>query len=261
MTTPYREADPLGMLVAEHVVTRAQQGIRLAVSLFCTIVALDCVAVPTIAWDKSRPIEVLDVAIFGTATLIFGSLAVSTFSHFLQSRRERIEVREGGLRIRTGKDKKEIRWSDIASIGGLAWQAAPNTNPYLSPLWVDDSSGERYRLPTHVVEPYALGQELQSRTYEQRLRAAEETLEAGKIAHFGRISLDANRLYVGKEAPMLRSEVKRISLTSRWIEVIDVHGRRRLVPSDEVSNIDVLLAVISPVSRRHAMPSSSAVSS
>lgn len=257
MGTPYREADPLGLLISEHAVTRAQQGIRLAVGLFCTAVALDCVAVPTLAWDKSRPVEVMDVAIFGIATLIFSALAISTFSHFLQSRRERVEVREGGLRIRGGKQAREIRWADMAAVGGLFWQSAPKTTPYLSPLWVDDASGERYRLPTHLVEPYALGQELQSRTFEQRLKAVEETLAAGKVAHFGRIALDENRVVVGEEAPIPRAELRRITLTSRWIEMLGARGKRRLVPSDEVPNLDILLAVLSPNSHRSAMPSSS----
>ena len=257
MTTPYREADPLGPLVSEHAVTFAQQGIRVGVGIFCAAVALDCVAIPTIAWDKSRPIALMDIAIFGTAALIFGVLAFWAFSHFFKSRGERIEVREGGLRLRNKHRAKDIRWVDIASVGGLVWEAAGTTAPYLSPLWVDDNAGDRHRLPTHVGDPYSLGREIQARTFEQRVSAIENDLKAGKTVHFGRVSLDASRLLLGNEAPILRVDLKRVALSSRWIEVHAARGGKRIVPSEEVPNSDVLLALLSPPSRREVMPSSS----
>lgn len=252
MTTPYREADPLGALVSEHRISRAQQGIRIGVGIFCGVVTVDCIAIPTVVWGESRPRTLLDVAIFGGATVIFGALTFSAFSHFWRSRGQRVEVREGGLRIEGGAQSKDVRWTDIASIGGLAWEALEDATPHLTPLWLDDFSGERHRLPAHVHNPYELGREIQARTFEKRLEAVEQELSSGKTVHFGQCSLDSTRVWLGNESPLPRSEIKSVRISSRWIEVRPKRGGKRIVPTEEVPNTDVLLALLHPRSERGA---------
>ncbi|MDI3284122.1 hypothetical protein [Polyangium sp. 15x6] len=244
--TPYRDADPLGALVSEHPVSIVQQGIRIGVGLFCLLVALDCVALPLFFMPEHEGVELTSLLVFGGAGLVFGALSIWTFSHFSRARGQRVEVHEEGLRIGRGKDTKDVRFHDITSVGGLFWEALGDAPPEVSALWIDDREGNRLRLPTPVRDPYALGRELAARTFEHRLEEAEQRIQEGGRAFFGRCKLDELRLYLGEEDAVLRQEVRRAKLSSRWIEVRLASGGKRLVPTEEVPDADVLLVMLRP---------------
>ncbi len=244
--TPYREADPLGALVSEHPVSIAQQGIRIGVGLFCSLVALDCIAVPLFFTPRDEALGITTVFVFGAAALVFGALGVWAFSHFVRARGQRVVVHEEGLRIGRGKEAKDVRWVDVTSVGGLFWEALGDAPPQVSALWIDDRGGDRLRLPTPVRNPYVLGREIQSRTFEQRLEEAERQIAEGGRAFFGRCVIDATRLFVGEGDAVPRSEIRRAKLASRWIEVRLQRGGKRLVPTEEVPDADVLLAMLRP---------------
>jgi hypothetical protein len=246
MSTPYRATDPLGPLVSEHPVSLVQQGIRIGVGLFCAVVALDCIAVPLFFWPDYEERDIISMVVFGAASLVFGALAVWSISHFWRARGRRVDVHEEGLRIGRGRDTRDLRWGDVASVGGLFWEALGEAPPEVSALWIDDKSDERTRLPTPVRHPYALGREIAGRTFDGRIEAIREKLAEGKRVHFGRCSLDADRVFFGDDAPIVRSEIKRAKLSSRWIEIRLASGGKRLVPTEEVPDTDVLLALLRP---------------
>ena len=241
--TPYRDADPLGALVSEHPVSIVQQGIRIGVGLFCLLVALDCVALPLFIMPKEEATELATLLVFGAAAVVFGALGIWAFSHFVRARGQRVEVHEEGLRIGRGKDTKDLRFHDITSVGGLFWEALGEAPPEVSALWIDDLAGDRIRLPTPVRNPYVLGRELSARTFEHRLEAAERRIEQGGHVSFGRCKLDGMRLYVGENDSVARQEIRRAKLSSRWIEVRLARGKR-LVPTEEVPDADVLLVML-----------------
>ncbi|MDI1482885.1 hypothetical protein [Polyangium sp. y55x31] len=244
--TPYRDADPLGALVSVHPVSIVQQGIRIGVGLFCLLVALDCAALPLFFMPKHEAVEPLSLLIFGGAALVFGALGIWAFSHFVRARGQRVEVHEEGLRIGRGKDTRDVRFHDITSVGGLFWEALGDAPPEVSALWIDDRAGDRIRLPTPMRDPYALGRELSARTFEHRLEQAERRIQEEGRAFFGRCKLDELRLHLGEGDAVARQEVRRAKLSSRWIEVRLASGGKRLVPTEEVPNADVLLVMLRP---------------
>jgi len=244
MTTPYREADPLGALVSEHPVSLVQQGIRIGVGVFCVIVALDCLAMPIFVFRDGEPFEVMTLVVLGLSALVFGALAVWIFSHFWRARGRTVSVHEAGLRIGRRGSSRDLRWVDIHSIGGLFWEALGDAPPEISALWLDDPAGDRVRLPTPVRHPYSLGREIASRTFESRLKLARERLAEGRRIHFGRCSIDEHRLFLGEDVPIERASLKKVKLTSRWIEMRLLRGGKRLVPTEEVPDTDVLLAIL-----------------
>ncbi|MDC3962270.1 hypothetical protein [Polyangium jinanense] len=244
--TPYRDADPLGALISEHPVSIVQQGIRIGVGLFCILVALDCVALPLFFMPKHEAVELTGLLVFGGAALVFGALGIWAFSHFVRARGQRVEVHEEGLRIGRGKDTRDVRFHDITSVGGLFWEALGDAPPEVSALWIDDREGNRLRLPTPVRGPYALGRELTARTFEHRLEEAERRIQEEGRMLFGRCMLDEMRLFLGEGNAVWRQDVLRAKLSSRWIEVRLARGGKRLVPTEEVPDADVLLVMLRP---------------
>ncbi|MDI1449351.1 hypothetical protein [Polyangium sp. 6x1] len=243
--TPYRDADPLGALVSEHPVSIVQQGIRIGVGLFCWLIALDCVALPLFFSPYPEGTELAGLVVFGGAALVFGAMGFWAFSHFVRARGQRVEVHEEGLRIGRGKETRDVRFHDITSVGGLFWETLGDRPPEVSALWIDDHAGDRIRLPTPVRDPYGLGRELSTRTFEHRLEKAERRIQEGGRASFGRCKLDGLRLSLGEGDFVPREVVRRAKLSSRWIEVRLDRGKR-LVPTEEVPDADVLLVMLRP---------------
>ncbi|TKC94099.1 hypothetical protein [Polyangium fumosum] len=244
--TPYRQADPLGALVSEHPVSLAQQGVRIGVGLFCLLIALDCVALPFFIIPEHLGHDLAALVVFGGAALVFGSLGFWAFSHFVRARGQRVKVHEEGLRIGRGKDTKDLRFQDITSVGGLFWEALGDAPPVVSALWLDDHADARIRLPTPVRDPYTLGREIASRTFDHRLEKAERRIQEKGRAFFGRCMLDETRLHLGEGDAVSRQDVRRARLSSRWIEVRLASGGKRLVPTEEVPDADVLLVMLRP---------------
>ncbi|MDC0746407.1 hypothetical protein [Polyangium mundeleinium] len=244
--TPYRQADPLGALVSEHPVSLAQQGIRIGVGLFCLLVAADCVALPFFIIPDHLGHDLASLVVFGGAALVFGALGFWAFSHFVRARGQRVEVHEEGLRIGRGNDTRDLRFQDITSVGGLFWEALGDAPPAVSALWIDDRTGDRIRLPTPVRDPYKLGRELAARTFDRRLEEAERRIQEKGRVLFGRCMLDEMRLHLGEGDAVSRQAVRRAKLSSRWIEVRLDPGGKRLVPTEEVPDADVLLVMLRP---------------
>lgn len=241
MTTHYRAAEPLGPLVSSHPVSGAKQGVLIGVGIFCLIVVADVLALPFVV---PRELDWTLVAVCGAISVVFGWLAVSAFMHHARSRRLQADVFEGGLVLRKGQREHALRWDDVRSVGGLLWETPGSEIPEGPALWIDDRAGQRLALPSPARDPYTLGREIRRRTFEARLAEVKRSITSGERAPFGRCALDAQALFIDRES-VDRRAVARAGLSSRWLEVRLTRGGKRLVPTEEVPNADVLLALLS----------------
>jgi hypothetical protein len=110
-------------------------------------------------------------------------------------------------------------------------------------MWLDDVESSRWELPSPVTEPYELGATIRSRTFEKRRSAAERCISNGEDVRFGRVVLGALVLIVDGEV-LPRSALETVKLSNRWL-AIKAHGQReRLLPTEEIANLDVLLVLL-----------------
>jgi hypothetical protein len=246
LNAPYRAADPLGNLVSAHPVAAVQQGVRIGVGLFCLLVALDCFAVPFFDVPGTRALDWPALIALGAVGLAFGALAIWSFSHFVRARHACVSVHEHGLRLQAGaRDPRDVRWGDIVSVGGLFWESPSGAPPQASVLWIDERAGGRIALPSPVREPFALGREILRHTFEARLEAARARLAEPAHVRFGRLLLGPDALVLDVDS-IPRNTIERVALTSRFLELRIAARIRRLVPTEQVPDADVLLSLLSP---------------
>jgi hypothetical protein len=240
-TSPYRTADPLGSVVSEHAVAGVQQVVRIAVGLFCLLVAVDCVWLGM--WPRFGVIHWGAFFVTGLIALLFFWLSWDAFSHFVKARRQRVACHERGLRIHGRERHQDIHFDDVTTIGGILWQSPEGTPPGGAVLWLDDVNNGRIEMPSPLVKPHELGQTIRSMTFASRRVAAEKRLSKGEEVKFGRVTLGPLVLIVdGDVLPRDTLEMPKIS--SRWLAVKPRLQRERLVPTEEVANLDVLLSLL-----------------
>lgn len=239
--SPYRNADALGTIVSEHRVTGTQQVVRIVLGLFCLLVAVDCVWLGM--WARFGEIHWGAFIVTGIIGAIFFWLSWDSFAQYIKARGQRIVQHEFGLRIHDTKQYKEIRFDDIASVGGQLWQAPKGMPPLGAVMWLDDVQGQRFELPSPHAQAEELGQTIRSRTFDKRLADTERRIFGNEEVHFGKLALgDLVLVIEGEVVP--RSVIESVRLSSRWLE-IEVHGQRdRLVATEDIPNLDVLLALL-----------------
>jgi hypothetical protein len=241
ISSPYRTADSLGNIVSEHSVVGLQQVGRIALGLFCLLVAVDCVWLGM--WPRFGEIHWGGFFITGIIALVFFWLSWDAFSQFVKARRQRVACHEYGLRIYTVGRHQDVRFDDVTSVGGVLWQAPEGASPGGAVLWLDDVQGRRIELPSPLAQPDELGQTIRSTTFERRRSASEERISRGEEVRFGRLVLGALELFVDGEI-LPRSALETVKISSRFL-VIKAYGRReRLLSTEEIVNLDVLLALV-----------------
>lgn len=238
--SPYRTADPLGSVVSEHPVAGVQQGVRIALGLFCLIVAIDCVWLGM--WPRFGEIHWGAFFATGLIALVFSWLSWDAFAQYVKARRQRVTYHEHGLRIHEHTRHQDIRFDDIVSVGGVLWQTPVELVPSGATMWLDDVQGRRIELPTPVSKANELGEIIRYRTFEKRRNAAEECIASGQQARFGRVTLGALVLTIDGEI-WPRSAIERLNVTQRWFAIKPQGQRERLIASEQITDLDVLLAL------------------
>lgn len=110
-------------------------------------------------------------------------------------------------------------------------------------MWIDDVQGRRVELPSPHAKPHDLGETIRQRTFGKRHEAAEDCLAKGENVPFGRVTLSSLLMTVeGEVVP--RSAIEYARVSNRWL-AIKVRGQsERLIPTEELPNLDVLLALL-----------------
>lgn len=242
MTTssPYRNAEPLGTVVSEHTVGGAQQSIRIALGLFCFLIAVDCVWLGM--WPRFGVIYWGAFFIIGVIALIFFWLSWDAFSQYLKGRRQRVVCYQRGLRIYEREQHRDIRFDDVTALGGVYSQSEAGTPPGGAVLWLDDVHAGRIELPSPLIKTYELGQTIRSMTFAVRRFAAERHISKGEEAQFGRVKLGALVLIVDGEV-LPRNTVETVKLSQRWLTIKALNQPAQIVPTEDVANLDVLLSL------------------
>lgn len=238
--SPYRTADPLGPVVSEYPVAGVQQKLRIALGLFCLVVAIDCVWLGM--WPRFGEIHWGAFFATGIIALVFFWLSWDAFSQYVKARRQRVSCHEHGLRIHDPSSHQDIRFSDVRSVGGVLWQP-PGTTPRGGVMWLDDNQGRRLELPTPIAKADDLGETIRGRTFEQRRDAAEACISSGERARFGRVTLGDLVLTVDGDV-LSRSAIERAIITERWFQIKAPGHNGRLISTEEIADLDVLLALI-----------------
>ena len=243
MTTssPYRTADPLGSVVSEHSVAGVQQVVRIALGLFCLLIAVDCVWLGM--WPRFGVINWGAFFVSGVIALVFFWLSWDAFSHYVKARRQRVACHEHGLRIHERERHQDIHFDDITAIGGVLWQAPEGMPPGGAVMWVDTKHAGRIELPSPLAKPHELGQTIRSMTFAHRRLAAEECLSKGDEAQFGRIKLGSLVLLVDSQV-LARNAIEMARISNRWFTVKPQGQRERLIPTEEIAHLDVLMSLL-----------------
>lgn len=243
MTTssPYRTADPLGNKIAEHSVAGVQQGVRIAVGLFCLLIAVDCVWLGM--WPRFGVIHWGAFFVTGVIALVFFWLSWDAFSHYVKARRQRVVCHHGGLRIYELEQHQDIRFDEVTAIGGVLWQAPEGEPPGGAVLWLDTAHAGRIELPSPLARPHELGQTIRTLTFVRRRLAAEECINRGDEAQFGRVKLGALVLLVDSQV-LARNAIEMAKISNRWFTIKPRGHRELLVPTEELPNLDVLMSLL-----------------
>ena len=242
MTTssPYRTADPLGSVVSQHSVAGVQQVVRIALGLFCLLVAVDCVWLGM--WPRFGVIQWGAFFIVGFIALVFFWLSWDAFSQYVKARRQRVACHEHGLRIHERERHQDIHFDDITAVGGVLWQSPEGVPPGGGVMWLDTTHTGRIELPSPLAKPHELGQTIRSMTFARRRLAAEEGMSKGEEVQFGRIKLGALVLVVDGEV-LPRHAIDPLRLSQRWLSISHDKRLHRL-PTEEVPNLDVLMSLL-----------------
>jgi hypothetical protein len=239
--SPYRTADPLGPVVSEHPVAGVQQGIRIALGVFCLIVAIDCVWLGM--WPRFGEIHWGAFIVIGMIALVFFWLSWDAFAQYIKARRQRVVCHEHGLRVHQHERHHDIRFDDVTYVGGVLWEVAQKA-PGGAVMWLDDVQGQRFELPSPLANPHDLGEFIRGRTFEKRSEAAKKLIAHGEDVQFGRVRLSALVMIVDGMV-FNRSEVRGVRLSNRWFSFA-VDKKVRLLPTEQIPNLDVLLSMFRP---------------
>ncbi len=218
-----------------------QQGVRIALGLFCLLVAIDCVWLGM--WPRFGEIHWGAFVVTGVIAAIFFWLSWDAFSHYARARRQRIVQHEFGLRIHEAKGTRDIRFDDVTSIGGVLWQTPPEMPPRGAILWIDDVQEQRFELPSPHAQAEELGESIRNRTFDKRRAAAELGLAQNEDVRFGPLVLSSLALIVQSEV-IPRSAIESATLSTRWLTFNIAGQRNRMVATEEIPNCDVLLALL-----------------
>lgn len=239
--SPYRTADPLGSVITEHPVAGAQQIIRIVLGCFCLLVAIDCIYLGM--WPRFGEFHASTFILTGMIAAFFFWLSWDAFSHYANARRQRIVQHEYGFRVHDAKLHQDVRFEDIASVGGVLWQTVNGQRPAGGVIWIDEVQGRRVELPSPHAKTHELGEIIRNRTFDQRLEAAQNSLAKGENVPFGRVTLSSLLMTVqGDVVPRGAIEYARVS--NRWLAIKARGQSERLVPTEEIPNLDVLLALL-----------------
>lgn len=238
--SPYRSADPLGPVVSEHPVAGAQQVVRIVLGVFCLVIAIDCVWLGM--WPRFGEIHWGAFVATGIIALVFAWLSWDAFSQYAKARRQRVTCHEHGLRIHDRTRHQDLRFDDLASVGGILWQAAQGMDPGGAVMWLDDAHGQRFALPSPLAKANELGEIIRGRTFEKRRETAESCISNGKGARFGRVVVGDLLVTIDGEV-WPRSAIERVSITQRWFSIKPKNQRERVISTEEIADLDVLLSL------------------
>jgi len=239
--SPYRTADPLGSVVSEHAVAGVQQGVRIALGLFCLLIAVDCVWLGM--WPRFGEIHWGAFFVIGFIALVFFWLSWDAFSQFIKARRQRVVCHHHGLRIHERERRQDIRFDDVTAIGGVLWQAPAGVPPGGAVMWLDTIHAGRIAMPSPLARPHELGQTIRSMTFAKRRFAAEECLSQSDEARFGRVTLGALVLIIDGVV-LSRSSLESVKISNRWLTIKPHKQRELLIATEEIPNLDVLLSLL-----------------
>ncbi|MBK9259131.1 MAG: hypothetical protein IPM54_04785 [Polyangiaceae bacterium] len=239
--SPYRTADPLGAVVSEHSVARVQQSIRVVLGLFCLVVAIDCVWLGI--WTRFGDVNVTGAIVSGVIALVFFWLSWDAFSQYAQARRQRVTCHEHGVRIRDKHRDHDVRFDDVTSVGGMLWEPTGEKAPAGTVLWIDDAEGARTVLPSPLSNPHEFGEYVRRMTFDKRRLAAQARIANGDETRFGACALGALVLTVNGEV-FSRGEIEKVNLSSRWLAIKPRSHAQRMVPTEQIPDLDVMLALL-----------------
>jgi hypothetical protein len=227
-------------VVSEHSVAGVQQIVRIAIGVFCLLVAVDCVWLGM--WTRFGEIHWGGFVVMGFIALIFFYLSWDAFSQYWKARRQRVVCHERGLRFYDLQRHQDVRFDDVTSIGGILWQSPDGVPPGGAVIWFD-VQGRRVELPSPLSNPHELGATIRTITFEKRRSTAIEQMSQGDAAQFGRVTLGSLVLIVQGEL-LLRSAIESVKLSNHWLVIKQVGQRERLLKSEEVTDLDVLLSLL-----------------
>ncbi|MRG95261.1 DUF6585 family protein [Polyangium spumosum] len=233
--SPYRAA-PLsfGPPVATHRTSKLGRVGYLVVGSVAALIALGLLLAPLgRGSDPGRwALAVLQASMFGTG-------AAFALRAFVRRVRGRVTVHDEGICITNHSGSHVFSWDDVTAIWARFYE--PVRSPE-SIVRLGARDGRVIELPTELDGAKDLAARVQNETAARLVAEAESALDAGERLKFGPVVVDASGIHYGASGSPW-NDVDAMQLSFRWLEVRLTSGRRLLLPTEEVRNVGVLLAV------------------
>ena len=170
---------------------------------------------------------------------MFGTIAAFALRLFLRDARALVTVHDEGIGIRSHAGVFSFPWDDVTGVWARFYE------PVRSPEFIvrlGTRDGRVIELPAELEGARDLATRVQHETSARLFVETEASLDAKERLRFGPIVVDASGIHYGAgESPW--NQIDAMQLSFRWLEVRLSSGRRLLLPTEEVRNVGVLLAV------------------
>lgn len=233
--SPYRAA-PLafGPPLATYRPSRLRRASSLVVGASTALAALVSL-LSSLAGGSDPGLWVITLLVVG----MFGAVAAFALRMFLRDTRALVTVHDEGITITSHAAKHTLAWDDITGIWARFYE--PVRSPeFIVRLGTRDGRVIELRAELEGAKDFAA--RVQNETATRLVAEAESALDAGERLRFGPVVVDASGIHYGASASRW-NDVDAMQLSFRWLEVRLTSGRRLLLPTEEVRNVGVLLAV------------------
>ncbi|MDC0741853.1 DUF6585 family protein [Polyangium mundeleinium] len=170
---------------------------------------------------------------------MFGTVAAFALRLFLRDMRALVTVHDEGIGITTYTGKHMVLWEDVTGIWARFYE------PVRSPEFIvrlGSRDGRVTEFPAELENARDLATRVQQETAAGLLAETVASLDAGERLPFWPMVVDASGIHYGRGASRW-NDVDAMQLSFRWLEVRLASGNRILLPTEDVRNVGVLLAV------------------
>ncbi|TKD08869.1 DUF6585 family protein [Polyangium fumosum] len=174
----------------------------------------------------------LQASVVGTGA----AFALRTYARRVHGR---VTVHDEGMCITSHRGKYCFSWDDVTGLWARFYE--PVRAPEVI-VRIGTRDGRVIELPTELDGARDLATRVQTETIARVLAETEASIDAGESLRFGPMVVGASGIHYGPgESPW--NHVDAMQLSFRWLEVRLTSGNRILLPTEEVRNVGVLLAV------------------
>ncbi len=232
--SPYRAAQTFGRPVATYRPSKLRRLSSLVVGSSTGLAAIGSLLSP-LGGGSDPGLWVIALLVAG----MFGTVATFALRTFLRDLRSLVTVHDEGIGITIHGGKHVLSWDDVTGTWARLYE------PVHSPEFIvrlGTRDGRLIELPAELEGARDLAVRVQNATAARLLVEAESALDAGESLRFGPIVVDGSGIHFGRGGSPW-NDVDAMQLSFRWLEVRLASGKRILLPTEEVRNVGVLLAV------------------